>query len=91
MYPELSTQYKASTVKYMQYWVHAFLMSRRTDNDEDLIYMTYSLAMFQYMLDTQGPWMSEEKRLETKGFGCNFLLFYQRLAGLHVGTSETSK
>lgn len=91
MYPELSTQYKASTVKYMQYWVHAFLMSRRTDNDEDLIYMTYSLAMFQYMLDTQGPWMSEEKRLETKGFGCNFLLFYQRLAGSHRGHKRNFK
>ena len=78
--PELS-QYKASTVKLMIYWVQVFLME---DGDpfghEDRKHCAYSLAKFQWMLDVNGAWLSRQNALETADFGFSFLLFYQRLA-----------
>ena len=79
--PELSTQYKASTVKYMQYWLHQFLM-----DEPDVTYAaerrccSYSLAMFQYMLDTNSDWFARDEADRTAEFGYKFLLFYQALA-----------
>lgn len=78
--PELS-QYKASTVKLMMYWLQVFLME---DGDppghEDRKYCAYSLVMFQWMLDVTGSWFNPASARETADFGFAFLLFYQRLA-----------
>eukprot|EP00435_Cladocopium_sp_Y103_P050358 s1687_g15.t1 len=79
--PELSTQYKASTVKYMQYWLHDFLMSEPEVPDSDnRRNCSYSLAMFQFMLDTHSEWFEQEQANRTAEYGYNFLLFYQALA-----------
>lgn len=89
--PDLSNQYKASTVKYMQFWLHPYLMDNRVAGDEDLVCMSYSLASFQYMLDTRGPWMSLPDRSRTADYGNRFLLFYQRLAGQNRGHRRNFK
>lgn len=89
--PELSTQYKASTVKYMQYWVHGYLMDNRVASDEDLVHMSYALARFQHMLDTRGPWLNFEDREKTAKYGHTFLLFYQKVAGANRGHRKNFK
>lgn len=79
--PELSTQYKASTVKYTQYWMHDFLMEEGAcPSSEDRCACSYSLAMFQYMLDTNGERFTPRIAGQTATFGFRFLLFYQKLA-----------
>ena len=79
--PELSTQYKASTVKYMQYWLHDFLMDEpEVPHSADRRHCSYSLAMFQYMLDTHSEWLTQGQADRTAQFGYSFLLFYQKLA-----------
>ena len=79
--PELSTQYKASTVKYMQYWLHDFLMDEpEVPHSADRRHCSYSLAMFQYMLDTHSEWFTQCQADRTAQFGYSFLLFYQKLA-----------
>ena len=79
--PELTTQYKASTVKYMQYWLHDFLMSEPAVPDSDnRRNCSYSLTMFQFMLDTHSEWFEQDQANRTAEYGYNFLLFYQALA-----------
>lgn len=90
-FPELSTQYKASTVKYMQYWVHAYLMDNRVAGDDDLVFASYALAMFQHELDVHGGWMDQSERHKTAHYGFTFLLFYQKLAGNNRGEKRNFK
>jgi hypothetical protein len=80
--PELTTQYKASTVKYLQYWLYDFLMDEPGDipSAQDRRHCSYALAKFQYMLDMHGEWFSQDMATRTAGFGFSFLLFYQKLA-----------
>lgn len=79
--PEMTTQYKASTVKYMQYWLNDFLLGEPAVADSvNRCCCAYSLAMFQFMLDTCNEWLTREQADRTCGYGYNFLLFYQRLA-----------
>ena len=79
--PELTTQYKASTVKYMQYWLHDFLMSEPAVPDSDnRRNCSYALAMFQFMLDTHSEWFEQDQANRTAEYGYSFLLFYQALA-----------
>lgn len=66
-------------------------MDNRVAGDEDLVCMSYSLASFQYMLDTRGPWMSLPDRSRTADYGNRFLLFYQRLAGQNRGHRRNFK
>lgn len=78
--PELS-QYKASTVKVLMYWVQVFLLE---DGDprgyEDRRHCAFALAKFQWMLDVTGSWFDEKNAVKTADLGFTFLLFYQRLA-----------
>ena len=81
--PELSSQYKATTVKYMQYWVHAYLMDEggATPGSQDRRNCSYSLVMFQKTLDTTEAWFKTDSDATAAAhFGFTMLLFYQRLA-----------
>ena len=90
--PELSTQYKASTVKYMQYWLADFLKEEPIvdESSHDRRCCIYALTMYQYMLDTHGEWFTEEEAKSTAQYGFDFLLFYQRLAVQSRGEAKTN-
>lgn len=77
-WPELSSQYKASTVKNMIYWVHQYLLDVGDClGSDNRCNASYSLAMFQNMLDTHGGWFTSEQAAQTSEFGHQFLMFYQ--------------
>ena len=92
--PELSTQYKASAVKVMLFWIADFLIANVDAAPEPWrnwrMVAAYSLAMFQYVLDTHGPWLSFAEAAEAVGHGRLFLLCYQRLA-LHSRSTSTQR
>ena len=81
-WPELSSHYKASCVKYMIYWVHAFLESEggQFAGHQDRIDLTYSMAKFQWLLDVNGPWLQRRTAVTASRMGISFLRFYQELA-----------
>ena len=80
--PELSSQYKASTVKIMQYWLaHYLLEEPAVPGAGDRRCCSYALAMFQFMLDSHKEWFVQGDAVKTADYGYKFLLFYQKLAG----------
>ena len=89
--PELSTQYKASTVKHMQYWLHQFLLDEPVVADSmDRRYCSYALCKFQFMLDTHNEWFTQGQANRTAQFGYTFLLFYQKLAARSRGEDRNN-
>ena len=75
--PELSSQYKANTVKYMQFWIHAYLMDEgELERSRDRQNVSYALSKFQWMIDMNGPWFSKRDAALTADYGFCFLLFY---------------
>lgn len=82
--PELSSCYKGAMVKYMIFWTADFLQQKLDDNPSDgtrlRAYCAYSLAQFQFLQETHGPWLSDEIAMQMHNMGRTFLLFYQKLA-----------
>lgn len=83
-YPELSSCYKGAMVKYLIFWVSEFLKEKSPEINSELsalrAHCAWSLARFQYLQETNGPWLSEETAEEMCDMGRTFLLFYQKLA-----------
>ena len=67
--PEVTTQYKASTVKYLQYWLYDFLSEEPGDipSAQDRRHCSFALEKFQYMLDMHGEWFSQDVATRTAG------------------------
>ena len=82
--PELTTQYKASAVKVMMFWVtdylHEHMHAAPAPGSQRRWRAAYTLAMFQNTLDISGPWLDDATRKEAAENGFAFLLLYQRLA-----------
>ena len=82
--PELSTQYKASSVKVMMFWIADYLYENMNEaaspGRERRMMGSYMLAKFQHMLDINGPWLTMGDAKLTCEYGWSFLLFYQQLA-----------
>ena len=83
-YPELASCYKGAMVKYMIFWVAEFLKEKLdevdTENNRLRAYCAWSLYQFQYLQETNGPWLSSNAAEEMAEMGRTFLLFYQKLA-----------
>ena len=71
-------------VKYMIFWVAEFLKEKinevDTENNRLRAYCAWSLYQFQYLQETNGPWLSSDVATEMAHVGRTFLLFYQKLA-----------
>ena len=80
--PELSTQYKASAVKTMMFWLADYLQTHAAPSPGFQMRMlaSYMLAKFQHILDTSGPWLGFQETQDAVANGRGFLLLYQRLA-----------
>ncbi|CAE7360777.1 unnamed protein product, partial [Symbiodinium pilosum] len=82
----LTTSNVASTVKMMMFWLADFLYeNRQTVGGPKRAMASYTLAMFQRMLDVNGPWLNEADAERTGRYGRTFLLSYQDLANQHRG------
>ena len=83
-YPELASCYKGAMVKYMIFWVAEFLKEKinevDTENNRLRAYCAWSLYQFQYLQETNGPWLSSDVATEMAHVGRTFLFFYQKLA-----------
>ena len=83
-YPELASCYKGAMVKYMMFWAAAFLQSKldETDTERNRLraYTAWSLSRFQFLQESNGPWLTPEVSAEMCEAARTFLLFYQKLA-----------
>eukprot|EP00438_Fugacium_kawagutii_P025206 Skav225051 [mRNA] locus=scaffold1570:218183:218920:+ [translate_table: standard] len=83
-YPELASCYKGAMVKYLMFWAADFLKEKSAAIGSNLSrlreYCAWSFARFQYLQETNGPWLSDETAEEMCNIGRTFLLFYQQLA-----------
>ena len=83
-YPELASCYKGAMVKYMMFWAAAFLQSKLDERDTERnrlrAYTAWSLSRFQFLQESNGPWLTPEVSAEMCEAARTFLLFYQKLA-----------
>ena len=83
-FPELSSCYKGAMVKFLIFWAAEFLADKLKEIDTETsrlrAFCAWSLAQFQYLQDTNGPWLSGEVAKEMDHMGRSFLIFYQKLA-----------
>ena len=83
-FPELSSCYKGAMVKFLIFWAAEFLADKLKEIDTETsrlrAFCAWSLAQFQYLQDTNGPWLSGEVAKEMAHMGRSFLIFYQKLA-----------
>ena len=83
-FPELASCYKGAMVKYMIFWVAEFLKEKLSEVDTEKsclrAYCAWSLYQFQYLQETNGPWLAPDVAAEMAHAGRTFLLFYQKLA-----------
>ena len=80
-FPELASVYKAAMVKALMYWTASFLTEfmQPTEMSRLRAYAAYALARFQFLQDTNGPWLDDERANEMYEKGREFLVFYQAL------------
>ena len=71
-------------VKYLIFWAAVFLEEKLSENNTEgnrlRAYCGYSLARFQFLQETHGPWLSKDISIDMCNAGRTFLLFYQKLA-----------
>lgn len=83
-FPELASCYKGAMVKYLIFWASAFLTDvlEWCDNTgtRKRAYAAYCLAQFQFLQETNGPFLTEDVAKDMCHWGRSFLLFYQDLA-----------
>lgn len=82
-YPELSSHYKGAMVKYLIFWVSDFLKEKLSGhagaNYKLRSYCAWALAHFQFLQETNGPWLDDSAATAMHDTGRTFLLFYQKL------------
>ncbi|CAK9026587.1 Uncharacterized protein SCF082_LOCUS17564 [Durusdinium trenchii] len=84
-FPELGSMFKASIVKYMQFWASDYLAEERdaAGPGGDLrLFTMYSFAKFQLLLDIHGDFFGIETKKEVIWYARNGLMFYQHLTAL---------
>lgn len=77
--------FKASIVKYMQFWASDYLAEERdaAGPGGDLrLFTMYSFAKFQLLLDIHGDFFGIETKKEVIWYARNGLMFYQHLTAL---------
>ena len=81
-YPELGSVYKAAVVKTMLFWCHDFLKKQvgAVPGAQARANVTHGFAKFQFMLDSNGPFLDPKKTAEIVKYARAGLLFYQDLA-----------
>ena len=83
-YAELASCYKGAMIKFMLYWAASYLkkLMEQTNTETSRLraYCSHALAMFQYLQDSNGPWLSQETAEEMCHYGRTFLIYYQILA-----------
>ena len=83
-FSELASCYKGAMVKYMIFWAADFLKAKlkekNSENNRTRSYCAWALARFQFLQETNGPWLSVDAANEMCLQGRSFLLFYQKLA-----------
>ena len=83
-FPELGSVYKAAVVKCLQYWCLDFLREVKDQTElGDLRYRCmFAFVRFQFLMDTSGPFFTDEILPEVVGAVRKGLLLYQKLASL---------
>ena len=72
-------------MKTLIFWAADFLREQiETPGGRLRAHAAYALAEFQLMMDTHGPFFSEEDSKKTAFYGRTFLLMYQQLASLYL-------